>query len=53
MSREGRYTVLGDVIMYPKWKNEDNIHFPRMSDGYSIVRRFYSILIAVAVIVSI
>ena len=25
MGREGRYTVLGEVIMYSKWKNEDNL----------------------------
>ena len=51
MGREGRYTVLGDVVMYPKWKNEDKIHSPRMPVGYSTVMWFYSIFIAVVAIV--
>lgn len=46
MGRQGRYTVLGEVIMYPKWKSEDKNHFPRMPVGYSRVTWFYSIFIA-------
>ena len=44
-------TLLGEVIMYLKWKNEAKSHFPRIPDRHSIVRWFYSIFIAVAVIV--
>ena len=51
IGREGRYIVLGEVIMYSKWKNEDKIHFPRMPVGYSTVTWFYYIFIAVVAIV--
>ena len=51
MGREGRNTVLGEVVMYSKQKNEDKIHSPRMPVGYSTVTWFYYIFIAVVAIV--